>query len=175
MKYIRILAVFFLLLWALMWLAGCKSSQNLDASTRKDYTMEQNSLSTRVDSLMAYIRIEQQKMKDKLSNLKLEHTATYYTLPDSTGKQYPVYISTTKADKDEQTSERINTEQDATIRRLEAIVDSLSQKVDSALKEERKVAELSWWDLHKWQVGAGALVGLLIIVGYLVYKLKKGG
>lgn len=173
MKYIRIIAVAYLILWALLWLAGCKPSQNLNASTQKDYTKEQNSLSTKIDSLMADIRIEQQKVSDKLSNLKLEHTATYYTMPDSTGKQYPLYISTMKADKDEQTSGRISTEQDATIRRLEEIVDSLSQKVDSALKEERKVVELSWWDFHKWQVGVGVLAVILIIVGCLVHEIKK--
>lgn len=173
MKYVRFMAVFFVVLWALLWLVGCKASQNAERQVNRDYTSRLDSLSAQMDDLQANFRLSQQQVTDKLINLKLEHTATYYTMPDSTGKQYPLYISTTKADKDEQTSEHISTEQDATIRRLEEIVDSLSQKVDSALKEERKVVELSWWDLHKWQVGVGVLAVILIIVGCLVHEIKK--
>lgn len=175
MKYIRIIAVFYLIGWALLWLVGCKSSQNIDASTQKGYTSEVNNLSAQMDSLLADFRIEQQKMTDKLSNLKVEHTTTYYTSPDSTGRQYPVYVSTTKADKDERTTEQLYTEMNATFRRLEQKIDMLAETVNSLLKEQQKVVELSWWDLHKWQVSVGALVVILIVVGYMVYKLKKGG
>ena len=92
-------------------------------------------------------------------------------LPDSTGKQYPVYVATTKADKDEQTTELTRTEMDAYIRQMKAIVDSLSRKVDAALQEERKVAELSWWDLHKWKVLVPVV--LVIIATTFIYKYRK--
>lgn len=159
-----ILAVFCLL-------TGCKTSRNIESSTQKDYTKEMNGLSAQMDSLMEGFRLSQRQITDKLSNLKVEHTATYYTLPDSTGKQYPVYVSTTKADKDEQTTEKTYTELDAIIRRLEQQMDNLSGKVDAALKEQQKVAEISWWNLHKWQV-LGVAVALAIIA-WLARKTRK--
>lgn len=173
MKYVRIMAVFFLLLWALLWLVGCKVSQNTERQVNRDYTSDMNNLSAQMDSLLADFRLSQRQVTDKLSNLKLEHTGTFYAPPDSMGRQYPVYVSTTKADKDERTTEQLYTEMNATFRRLEQKMDALAETVDSALKKREKVVELSWWDLHKWQVGVGVLAVILIIVGYMVYRIKK--
>ena len=60
---------------------------------------------------------------------------------------------------------------DAYIRQMKAIVDSLSRKVDAALQEERKVAEVSWWDLHKWKVLVPVV--LVIIATTFIYKYRK--
>ena len=128
-------------------------------------------LSREFDSLRAGFQLSQRQVTDKLSNLKVEHTTTYYTLPDSTGRQYPVYVSTTKADKNEETTERVFTEMEATVRRLSEKVDSLSARVDEALKKEQKVAEVSWWERHKWRVLVPVV--LVIIVMAFVYKLRK--
>ena len=169
----RTSAIFLLYVLAIVCLlCGCKTSQQTDTETHQDYSADWQRLSSQMDSLRAGFRLSQQQVTDKLSNLKVEHTTTYYTLPDSTGKQYPVYISTTKADKDEQTTERIRTEMDAYFRRMEAMVDSLSRKVDAALEKEQKVRELSWWDLHKWRVMVPALVVVIIIVTF-IYKSRK--
>ena len=154
-------------------LCGCKTSRQTDTKVQRDYSADWKRLSSQMDSLRAGFRQSQQQVTDKLSNLKVEHTTTYYTLPDSTGRQYPVYVSTTKADKDEQTTERIRTKMEACIRRMEAIVDSLSRKVDAALKKEQKVAELSWWDRHKGRVGIGAGMLVLVVVGYMVYRMRR--
>ena len=154
-------------------LCGCKASRQTDTKVQRDYSGDWQRLSSQMDSLRAGFRLSQQQVTDKLSNLKVEHTTTYYTLPDSTGRQYPVYVSTTKADKDEQTTERIRTEMDACIRRLEGRIDSLSAKVDAVLKKEQKVAELSWWDRHKWKVMVSGLVIVVIISGAFIYKLRR--
>ena len=159
-----VLAVFTLL-------CGCRSSRNVEAQVQHDYSGDWLRLSRQMDSLWAGFQVSQRQVTDKLSNLKVEQTTTYYTLPDSTGKQYPVYVSTTKADKDEQTTEITRTEMDAYIRQMKAIVDSLSRKVDAALQEERKVAELSWWDLHKWKVLVPVV--LVIIATTFIYKYRK--
>lgn len=170
----RTSAIFLLYVLAIVCLlCGCKTSQQTNTETHQDYSADWQRLSSQIDSLRAGFQLSQQQVTDKLSNLKVEHTTTYYTLPDSTGKQYPVYISTTKADKDEQTTERIRTEMDAYFRRMEAIVDSLSRKVDAALKKEQKVRELSWWDLHKWKVLVSALVVVVIIIVTFIYKSRK--
>ena len=154
-------------------LCGCKASKQTDTKVQRDYSGDWQRLSSQMDSLRAGFRLSQQQVTDKLSNLKLEHTTTYYTLPDSTGRQYPVYVSTTKADKDEQTTERIRTELDAYFRRMEAMVDSLSRKVDAALKKEQKVAELSWWDRHKWRVMVSGLVVVVIIIAAFIYRSRR--
>ena len=170
----RTSAIFLLYILSIVCLlCGCKASQQTDTKVQRDYSGDWQRLSSQMDSLRAGFRLSQQQVTDKLSNLKVEHTTTYYTLPDSTGRQYPVYVSTTKADKDEQTTERIRTKMDACIRRMEAIVDSLSRKVDAALKKEQKVAELSWWDRHKGRVGIGAGMLVLVVVGYMVYRMRR--
>lgn len=168
----RTSAIFLLYLLAIVCLlCGCKTSRQTDTKVQRDYSADWKRLSSQMDSLRAGFRLSQQQVTDKLSNLKVEHTTTYYTLPDSTGRQYPVYISTTKADKDEQTTERIRTEMDACIREMRTIVDSLSRKVDAALKKEQKVAELSWWDRHKWRVLVPVV--LVIIAATFIYKYRK--
>ena len=156
---------------AVLTLASCRTSKNTAQQVNRDYSADFLRLSREFDSLRAGFQLSQRQVTDKLSNLKVEHTTTYYTLPDSAGRQYPVYVSTTKADKDEQTSEKMQTDMMATIRRLDAVVDSLSEKVDEALKEEQKVAEVSWWERHKWRVLVPVV--LVIIVVAFVYKLRK--
>ena len=170
----RTSAIFLLYILALVCLlCGCKTSRQTDTKVQRDYSGDWQHLSSQMDSLRAGFRLSQQQVTDKLSNLKVEHTTTYYTLPDSTGRQYPVYVSTTKADKDEQTTERIRTEMEAYFRRMEAIVDSLSRKVDAALKKEQKVAELPWWDRHKWRVMVSGLVVVVIIIAAFVYRSRR--
>ena len=170
----RTSAIFLLYMLALVCLlCGCKASKQTDTKVQRDYSGDWQRLSSQMDSLRAGFRLSQQQVTDKLSNLKLEHTTTYYTLPDSTGRQYPVYVSTTKADKDEQTTERIRTELDAYFRRMEAMVDSLSRKVDAALKKEQKVAELSWWDRHKWRVMVSGLVVVVIIIAAFIFRSRR--
>ena len=158
---------------AVLSLASCKTSKNTEQQVNRDYSSDFDRLSMQMDSLRTGFQVSQRQVTDKLSNLKLEHVTTYYTLPDSAGRQYPVYVSTTRADKDEQSTEVTNTDLMATVRKLEMVVDSLSDKVNAALKEERKAAELSWWDFHKDRVFGVAFVLLLVIVGWLVYRIRK--
>lgn len=154
-------------------LAGCKTSKNTEQQVNRDYSADFLRLSSEFDSLRAGFQLSQRQVTDKLSNLKVEHTTTYYTLPDSTGKQYPVYVSTTKADKDEQETQKAYLELDATIRRMYEKVDSLSNKVDEALRKEQKVAEMSWWDRHKGYVVGAVLGAVAVIVGWMVYRIRR--
>ena len=166
-------SILLLYVLAVLSLASCKTSKNTEQQVNRDYSSDFDRLSMQMDSLRAGFNLSTRQVTDKLSNLKLEHVTTYYTLPDSAGRQYPVYVSTTRADKDEQSTEVTNTDLMATVRRLEIVVDSLSETVNAALKEERKAAELSWWDLHKDRVFGVAFVLLLVIVGWLVYRIRK--
>lgn len=154
-------------------LCGCRSSKNVEQQVERDYSGDWLRLSRQMDSLLADFQLSRRQVTDKLSNLKLEHVTTYYTPPDSTGKQYPVYVSTTKANKGEHTTKQSDTELNATIRRLELCMDSLFSVINAAMKQEQKVAELSWWDRHKGYAVGAAFVLVLVVIGYMVYKFKK--
>ena len=154
-------------------LCGCRTPRNTEAAVQRGYSGDLLGLSRQMDSLRASFELSRRRITDKLSNLKLEHTTTYYTLPDSMGRQYPVYVSTTKADKDEQTTEKVWTDMMATIRKLELRLDSLSSVIEAALREEQKVAEVSWWERHKGYVIGAAFGAVLVVLGWMVYRIRK--
>lgn len=161
----------FLYIILLLALSACRTSQNVDTDKQVDYSGELAGMQNRLDSLMATMQVERKEITDRLSNLKVEHKTVYYSVPDSTGRQYPVIISQTNADKEDKENTETTTELHATISELRAEVTSLNQRIDSFVKEQQKVAEMTWWDLHKWEVCV--VVVLLIVVGYMIYKLKK--
>lgn len=152
-------------------LPACRTSQNVDTDKQVDYSGELSGMQHQLDSLMAAVQVERKEITDRLSNLKIEHKTVYYSVPDSTGRQYPVIISQTNADKEDKENTETTTELNATISELRAEVTSLNQRIDSFVKEQQKVAEMTWWDLHKWEVCV--VVVLLIVVGYMIYKLEK--
>ena len=133
MKNVPILILF--ALGILCLLCGCRSSKNVEQQVERDYSGDWLRLSRQMDSLRSDFQVSRRQVTDKLSNLKLEHVTTYYTPPDSTGKQYPVYVSTTKADKDEHTTEQSDTDLNASIRRLELRMDSLFSVINAAMNQ----------------------------------------
>ena len=151
--------------------SGCRTSKNVDTDKQVDYAGELTGMQHRLDSLLATMQVERKEITDRLSNMKVEHKTVYYSVPDSTGKQYPVIISQTNADKEDKENTEATTELNATISELRTELASLNQRIDSLVKEQQKVAEVSWLDLHKWQVFI--FIVILVVVGYMVYKLKK--
>ena len=76
----RTSAIFLLYVLAIVCLlCGCKASQQTDTVTHQDYSADWQRLSSQMDSLRAMFQLSQQRVTDKLSNLKVEHTTTYYT------------------------------------------------------------------------------------------------
>ena len=159
------------LLLLLLVLTGCRTSKNVDTDKQVDYAGELTVMQHRLDSLLATMQVERKEITDRLSNLKGEHKTVYYSVPDSSGKQYPVIISQTNADKEDKENTESTTELNATISELRTELASLNQRIDSLVKEQQKVAEVSWWNLYKWQVFI--FIVILVVVGYMVYKLRK--
>lgn len=153
-------------------LVSCKS-QEVATEKQTDYSSYFDKQEQKTDSLFAQLQMQQQKTTEKLSNLKVENTTTYYTLPDSTGKQYPVYVSTTTANKDEKVNERMFTELSAEMSRMQEKIDSLTNSVNAAMKQKEEVTELSWWDLHKWEVFLLVIIVSAFGIGILIYKYRK--
>lgn len=137
MKYIRIIAVGFLIVWALIWLAGCKQVQYVPVE------------SVRVDSIY-------------LTNLQR----------DSVYKYDSIYIR-----------DRGDTVEVVKYRYL--FIDKLRhdtlymERTDTVRVPYPVEKELTRWEKIRLDVGGYALctvvVIILIVVGYLIYKMKKGG
>ena len=148
-------------------LCGCRS-QRIDTARQVDYSADLRGMQQRLDSLLASILIERREITDRLSNLKVEHKTVYYSRPDSAGRQYPVVVSETKADKRDKEQTEVDTELAATVQELRNEVSGLRERVDSMLREQEKVAKLSWWDRNKWRI---ALV--VVIMGVVWYMVKQ--
>ena len=162
----KVILVFFMAL-----LVSCKSQETV-TEKQTDYSSYFEKQGQKTDSLFAELKLQQQKTTEKLSNLKVENTTTYYTLPDSAGKQYPVYVSTTTANKDEKVNESMFAELSAEMSRMMEVIDSLTNEVNAAMNQKEEVTELSWWGLHK--SGIYSVIAILIIgfIGYLILKHK---
>ena len=153
-------------------LASCKSQETV-TEKQTDYSSYFENQEQKTDSLFAELKLQQQKTTEKLSNLKVENTTTYYTLPDSAGKQYPVYVSTTTANKDEKVNENMFAELSAEMSRMREVIDSLTNAVNVAMNQKEKVTELSWWDFHKWEVFLLVIIVSAFEIGILFYKYRK--
>ena len=158
---------------ALLSLFSCKSQQS-ETTSNVDYSSYFDRQSHLTDSLFSIISKEQNKTTEALSKLEIENTTTYYTLPDSAGKQYPVYVSTTTANKDEKVNESMFTELSAEMSRMREMIDSLTNEVNAAMNQKEEVTELSWWDLHKWEIFIFAVLAIALMV-IIIYtrRMKK--
>ena len=153
-------------------LCSCRSQME-QTQTDFDYTSYLEEQSSHTDSLFATLLTGQEETIDRLSNLKVENTTTYYTLPDSGGKQYPIVISTTKADKTEQEQEQSYTELSASMAIVQSTIDSLVTIMDSALQQSAETKELSWWDAQKHNILMIAIGAITVLVPFLIYRLRN--
>lgn len=156
-----------------IFLSGCVTAKNTDHTIQEDYSDVLQQMQARMDSLLVNMEMQRKETSEKLSNLKVENKTVYLSIPDSTGKQYPTMISETNASKEEKENKTIETELKATIQRLIGEVSELKQKLETTISEKEKIKEMSWWDLYKMDVYAGVFA--LVIVGWIIYKSKKGG
>ena len=152
---------------------GCRTSQNTEGTKQVDYSGELSGVKSSLDSLLATVQMETTELSNKIGKLKVENKTIYYSVPDSSGKQYPVIVSETNADKEDKESTERHDNLTANLSVISNRIDSISRKMDSLLREQHKTIELSWWDLNKDKVYVSILIVIIIGMGYLVYKLKK--
>ena len=154
-----------------IWLSSCITSHNIETQKQIDYSGEFGCIQSMIESLRVDVSKQTKVTTDKLSDLKIENKTVYLSLPDSTGKQYPIKESTTTASKQDQERTEISEVLSITLQQFSNKLDSLSYKVDAMLNQKETVLELSWWDLHKDKVYIGLI--FLIIIGGIVFKLKN--
>lgn len=160
------------MLWSIL-LSSCAVPKNMEQESHMDYSDVLQKMHIRMDSLLYNMDMVRKETSEKLSNLKVENTTTYLSVPDSAGRQYPTVVSKTTANKEEKETQSIYTEISVTMQQLVEEVSGLKQQLNSVISDKEKVMELSWWDLHKDKIYTGAI--LLLFVFVLIGKLKKGG
>ena len=149
----------------ILLLGSCAASKNIEKQQQIDYS------SNSLDSLHIDIDKQSKVTADKLSNLKLENKTVYLSMPDSTGKQYPIKQSTTNINKQDTEHTESAETLTITISQISSKLDSLYQRVNELSKSSGKTIELSWWDLHKDKIYLSAIIITLITI-FLV-KIKK--
>lgn len=152
-----------IILCALLFLSACATPRNAETDKQTDYTSDFNWLKSQMESLRADFSKQTNSITDKMSNLKVENRTVILSPPDSTGRQYPIQESTTTATKDDQERQEVNETTTLSIDKLDARIDSLSNTVNTFIKEQSKVVELSWWDLYKDKIYAAILVVILVL------------
>lgn len=172
-SYMKHLVYFVFIILLASAICSCRSSQNMERRTYNDREAHYRRQLEIADSLFSALYLTRREVSERLADMKVENTTVYYSAPDSTGKQHPVKVSETKADGKERESTQADTELNATIRRLTNVVDNLNLRVDERLKEHEKVAEMSWWDLHKNKVVAAAGLLALVAAGFLIHRIRK--
>lgn len=161
MKGIKICLI---ILFALLLLSACATSKNAEMTKEVDYAADFSHLQSQMESLRTDFSKQTNTLTDKMSNLKVENRTVILSPPDSTGRQYPMQESTTTATKDDQERQEVNETVSLSIEQLTTLVDSLINKVDTLTREQSKVVELSWWNLHKDKVYAAILIVILVLL-----------
>ena len=154
-----------------IWFTSCKTSHSIESQKQIDYSGDFLYLRNLIESLQLDVNKQTKVTTDKLSDLKIENKTVYLSLPDSTGKQYPVKESTTTVSKQEQERTKVDEILSITLQQFSNRLDTISNKVNALLNQREKVVELSWWDLHKDKVYIGVII--LIIICWLAYGLRK--
>ncbi len=153
------------------WFTSCKASRNMETEKQIDYSGDFLYLQNLIESLRLDVSKQTKITTDKLSDLKIENKTVYLSLPDSTGKQYPVKESTTTASKQEQERTEVYETLSITLQQFSNRLDTISNKMNALMNQKEKVIELSWWDLHKDKVYVGIIV--LIIIVLIVHKVRN--
>ena len=154
-----------------IWFTSCKTSRNIETQKQIDYSGDFLYVRNLIESLRLDVNKQTKITTDKLSDLKIENKTVYLSLPDSTGKQYPVKESTTTASKQEQERTEIYETLSITLQQFSNRLDTINNKMNALMNQKEKVIELSWWDLHKDKVYIGIII--LIGIGWLIYKKRR--
>ena len=154
-----------------IWLSSCKTSRNMDIQKQVDYSSDLLFLKNSIELLRTEVNKQTKITSAKLSNLLIENKTIDLSPPDSTGKQYLIRESITKASKQEQ--EKIDVDEiiELTLQQFSKQLNGISHKMDVFLNQKEKVVELSWWDLNQNKVYIS--ITCLIIIGWLIYRLMK--
>ena len=157
-------------LTALVFMASifsCKTPKNIDSNRNVANDSRYEELFRKADSSFSALYANQNRMTEKLSNLKIENKTTYYTLPDSLGKQHTTKIVETVVNKEDKEVSKEISELRNIVERQSKQIDSLTNTIKSTVQEQSKVKEVSWISLHWWKIV------LCLVFAFEVVRLIK--
>ena len=146
---------------------SCRSPKNVESFQHVVNDNKYEELFRRADSSFSALYANQNRMTEKLSNLKIENKTTYYTLPDSTGKQHTTKVIETVVNKEDKEVTKEITELREIIKHQTQQIDSLTATINSTIKEQSQVKEVSWISLHWWKIV------LCLVFAFEVVRLIK--
>ena len=146
---------------------SCRTPKNIDSDRNVVTDNRYEELFKKADSSFNALYANQNRMTEKLSNLKIENKTTYYTLPDSTGKQHTTKVIETVVNKEDKEVTKEITELREIIKHQTQQIDSLTATINSTIKEQSQVKEVSWISLHWWKIV------LCLVFAFEVVRLIK--
>ena len=176
------------LLYILLLASVCMSCRSIPPSTKTETevngTEDTNKKTTTNDSLNMLIYSNSVFLKNWASSTSFQFNKkdTYWSAPDSTGKQYPTSTSETTGQSTSQSHGKEQTEHNETIQlqQIRMVVDSLDRKINYLMKENKTASpaipitvekELSWWQtLFIW---TGEIAWIVFFVVLVVWVSKK--
>lgn len=168
----RKILVLFLLLSSLISCAVPKSTsmkEEISDATKLDEQLRYE----QQRALELYMQRSAKEFKDKMSEIQLSWNRTNYSLPDSTGKQYPTAVET--ATMNNKTNETVNKAQETSVQYnlIEEKILSLERQIDAFMQQNRNLKEKTeppWWQKTLMALG----VVFTIWMGGKIFKVIKG-
>ena len=158
------------LLICILLLCGCGTGKDIQKDSVVDYTEQSKLVGSRLDSILATIRLQYAVTTEKLSNLKIENKTVYLSSPDTLGKQYPTFVSETKAEQNNSESSETNTELQIKLEALEAEISELRNYITVQSKYNENVTTLSFWDKYKSTIVCVGIISFAVL--WLAVKRK---
>ncbi len=156
----------------IIWLlcSSCKTPRNIENDKQVDYSGNFSHIQGMIESVRTDFGKQTQTITDRISDLNIENKTIYLSLPDSTGKQYPIKESTTNAFKQDKEKTEVNEILYTSLCKLSNRLDTINHKINALFHQEEKVVELSWWDLHKDSISKTFLAFVIFFLA--IYKTR---
>lgn len=164
----------------LLSLCGCSRVQYVPVEVQSDSTVNKNILanSSRIDSLFAFLTESENRTSERLSEMVVNSSTVYWSVPDSTGRQYKERENTTVVNNTERDFSSCKKLTERYYKQLSARIDSLSVEIRKQGNTKKVYApKLTRWQRWKQDFGGwntlAIIITVLVVVGRMVYRIIK--
>lgn len=166
-----------ILLTSAIW--SCRSPKQMTQKTDIAVKKDSNVTTDSGEDLQLSIDKGMKKIVDvidrKISELNWEYTRTYYSPPDSTGKQHPMHTETGKLNKKTDEDSRRNEQTETQYKVIASYLITMSQRLES-MENRQEHIETEYKEKLSWYQSALIFLGglfLVYIILTIYIKLKK--
>lgn len=163
----------FMLCLLMPLLTACRTPKSSMSQEETSAKIEENEewKADLLKSMDLYAQRSAKEMQDKISEMQLQWNKTNYSVPDSTGKQYPTSTETGILNNKQKETTNKTEESSLQFKEFEQKIESLSSKLDAYLLQNRQIEEDTeppWWQKVLMILG----VLSLFFIGYRIGKIK---